>query len=49
MNLNSFLKKSAKLYLNDDPALVKKIENKDLTHWDLEEIIRIYNDFKNEK
>jgi hypothetical protein len=44
-NLNTFLKKSASLYLTEDPELVKRIERKELTHRNLEEIINIYNDF----
>ena len=49
IGLNAFLKKSASLYLNDDPGLVKRINDKDLTHRNLAEIINIYNDFMDKK
>jgi len=43
--LNSILKDNAAIYLSEDTDLLKRIENKELTHKDLEEIIRIYNDY----
>lgn len=49
MNLHHILKKSASLYLSEDADLVKKINNRQLTHSDIEEIINIYNEFMSTK
>jgi len=47
--LNKTLKNNAAKYLAEDKELIKKINNKDYTHKDVEEIISIYNTFMQEK
>ncbi len=42
MGLNSKLRKSAKRNLTEDPALLKRIMNKELGHKDIDEIIDTY-------
>jgi len=49
VGLGSILKKAAADYLSEDADLVDKINKKQLTHKDMEEIIHIYNDFMAKK
>lgn len=49
VGLGTILKKAAADYLSEDADLVDKINKKQLTHKDMEEIIHIYNDFMAKK
>jgi hypothetical protein len=49
IGLNAILKKTASWYLKEDKELVKRINEKDLTHYDIEMIITLYNEFMSKK
>lgn len=49
MRLNAILKQAAAEYLSEDADLIDKINKKELTHRNLEEIIHIYNEYMDKR